>query len=209
MNHHLSLFFIFLLFALAIGLFTLWCIFTFAAQNDSNPAPKEFCEPQTDTKFDLCSPPPHELVEVNTGARAVPPSVVMVYRSRWNSARATMEALSPIPLTHYCLLHGGPENILGSYSSKSPTTPKSNDMIKEPSELIDQLREEGGAIVSSGDCSEMEIADARATGRFAADEFGYGYVRRTKEWLALQLAREKAQTNTDEMPWILWAERQS
>jgi len=70
-------------------------------------------------------------------------------------------------------------------------------MINQTSKLIAQLAKEGGAIVSTGDCSEIEIANARATGRFAVDNCGYGYVRRTKEWLALQLAREKAHPNTD------------
>jgi len=52
-----------------------------------------------------------------------------------------------------------------------------------PEELINQLASKGGAIVSSNDCSELEIADAQATGRFAVDEEGLGFVRRTKEWL--------------------------
>jgi hypothetical protein len=60
-------------------------------------------------------------------------------------------------------------------------------------QLIDQLVTEGGAIVSSGECSEMEIADAQATGRFSVREDGMGFVRRYAEWLALQLERE--QTN--------------
>ena len=51
--------------------------------------------------------------------------------------------------------------------------------------LIEQLDADGGAIVSSGECSEIEIAEARVTGRFAVNEEGYGYVRRYKEWLAL------------------------
>lgn len=58
-------------------------------------------------------------------------------------------------------------------------------------QLIDQLVTEGGAIVSSGECSEMEIADAQATGRFSVREDGTGFVRRYAEWLALQLEREK------------------
>jgi hypothetical protein len=66
-----------------------------------------------------------------------------------------------------------------------------------PKELIDQLVTEGGAIVSSGDCSEIEITNAQATGRFAVREDALGFVRRTKEWLALQLAREKAHPNFD------------
>jgi len=64
-------------------------------------------------------------------------------------------------------------------------------------QLLDQVTVKGGAIVSSGDCSEMEIADARANGRFAVMDDGQGFVRRTKDWLALQLAREKAHPNTD------------
>ena len=63
-------------------------------------------------------------------------------------------------------------------------------------QLIDQLVTEGGAIVSSGECSEMEIANAKATGRFSVREDGMGFVRRTAEWVALQLAREKAHPNT-------------
>ena len=62
-----------------------------------------------------------------------------------------------------------------------------------------QLVHNGGAIVMSDACSEMEIADARATGRFGTLEngTGIGFVLRTQEWLALQLAREKAHPNTD------------
>lgn len=59
-------------------------------------------------------------------------------------------------------------------------------------QLIQQLVTDGGAIVSSGDCSEMEITNAQATGRFSVREDGMGFVLRSKEWLALQLAREKA-----------------
>jgi len=59
-------------------------------------------------------------------------------------------------------------------------------------QLIDQLVTDGGAIVSSGECSEMEIADAQATGRFSVREDGMGFVRRYAEWLALQLEREEA-----------------
>ena len=64
-------------------------------------------------------------------------------------------------------------------------------------QIIQQLVSEGGAIVSSDACSEMEIADAQATGRFAVDDECFGYVRRTKEWLALHMAREKAHKNMD------------
>lgn len=57
-------------------------------------------------------------------------------------------------------------------------------------QLVDQLISDGGAIVSSNDCSEMEIAFASAHGRFATDAEGFGFVRRTKEWLSLQKKRE-------------------
>lgn len=53
----------------------------------------------------------------------------------------------------------------------------------KPEELILQLVKEGGAIVSSNDCHEIEIANARSCGRFAVDEDGLGFVRRPKEWL--------------------------
>ena len=63
-------------------------------------------------------------------------------------------------------------------------------------QILEQLVKEGGAIVSSNDCSEMELVNARAGGRFAVDD-GLGFVLRTKKWLELQLAREKAHPNTD------------
>jgi hypothetical protein len=50
-------------------------------------------------------------------------------------------------------------------------------------QILEQLVKEGGAIVTSNECSEMEIADARATGRMTVDENGIGYVRRYREWL--------------------------
>ncbi len=65
-----------------------------------------------------------------------------------------------------------------------------------PMELIEQLVEVGGAIVSTNDCSEMEIAQARVDGRFTTLG-AFGFVRRTKEWLELQKAREVAHPNTD------------
>lgn len=49
-------------------------------------------------------------------------------------------------------------------------------------EFLEKLRS-GGAIVSSNECSQMELADANITGRFFIDEDGYGYVWRTPEWL--------------------------
>ncbi|MEI6870722.1 MAG: hypothetical protein WCL08_00430 [Verrucomicrobiota bacterium] len=52
-------------------------------------------------------------------------------------------------------------------------------------QLLRQLVEQGGAIVLTSECSEMEIADARATGRMSVDDDGIGYVRRYCEWLAM------------------------
>lgn len=49
--------------------------------------------------------------------------------------------------------------------------------------LIEKLKKEGGCLVSSGDCSEMEIADAQARGDFFVDDNNFGYVRRLPDWL--------------------------
>ena len=48
--------------------------------------------------------------------------------------------------------------------------------------FLEKLRD-GGAIVSSNECSELEIANARTTDRFFVDDDGFGYVWRTPEWL--------------------------
>lgn len=64
-------------------------------------------------------------------------------------------------------------------------------------QLIEQLKTEGGAIVASGDCTETEIAVAQASGRFSADEHGFGYVRRPAIWLTINKNRELAHPNTD------------
>lgn len=50
-------------------------------------------------------------------------------------------------------------------------------------QLMQQLVAEKGAIVTSGECSGMEVCDAQATGRFAVREDGIGFVRRCAEWL--------------------------
>ena len=52
------------------------------------------------------------------------------------------------------------------------------------SDFLERLGERGGAIVSSGACSAMEIADARARGDMFVTEEGYGFVLRLPEWLA-------------------------
>ena len=56
-------------------------------------------------------------------------------------------------------------------------------MIKTADDLLARLVDQGGAVVSSGVCSEMEIADARARGDFYVDGAGIGYVIRLKKWL--------------------------
>lgn len=56
-------------------------------------------------------------------------------------------------------------------------------MIDTKEAMFERLKNEGGAIVGSGDCSEMEIADANARGDFYVDKDGFGYVRRLKRWL--------------------------
>lgn len=50
-------------------------------------------------------------------------------------------------------------------------------------EFLKKVANEGGAIVSSNECSEMEIVNARATDRFYVDEDGMGYVWRIPAWL--------------------------
>lgn len=60
----------------------------------------------------------------------------------------------------------------------------------EVKDLIEDLATHGGAIVSSDDCTELEIQDARITKRFAVNPEGLGFVRRTKKWLDIQKERE-------------------
>lgn len=55
--------------------------------------------------------------------------------------------------------------------------------IQNADALLKRLVEYGGAVVSSGECTEMEIADARARGDFYVDDKGLGYVRRLQIWL--------------------------
>lgn len=51
-----------------------------------------------------------------------------------------------------------------------------NDQNISAIEFLQLLAEEGGAIVSSNECTTEEISDAQAEGRFYADSEGYGYV---------------------------------
>ena len=61
----------------------------------------------------------------------------------------------------------------------------------ELSQLVKKLVYSGGALVSSNACSKMEVANADATGRFAVDLDGHGYVWRTQGWLEMQKQREE------------------
>ena len=66
-----------------------------------------------------------------------------------------------------------------------------------PDQLIQQLVKHGGAIVSSNDCSPIEIANAQACGRFAVEpETGLGFTRRPKEWDGDEGDREDAHWKT-------------
>lgn len=62
-------------------------------------------------------------------------------------------------------------------------------------QLLEELIMYGGAIVRSCDCSEMEIANAEVTKRFAISVDNLGYVRRTAQWLELQKKRELEANN--------------
>lgn len=50
-------------------------------------------------------------------------------------------------------------------------------------QMFDDLVKEGGAIVSSGDCSAGEITAAQGCHRFCVRDDGMGFVRRPKNWL--------------------------
>ena len=62
--------------------------------------------------------------------------------------------------------------------------------MKNADDLLARLVTNGGAIVSSGSCSDMEIADARVRGDFYVDADGLGYVLRMKSWLDRAHARD-------------------
>jgi len=49
--------------------------------------------------------------------------------------------------------------------------------------LMNKLVNEGGCIVSSADCEQIEIVDARSRGDFYVNTDGLGFVRRLPEWL--------------------------
>lgn len=57
---------------------------------------------------------------------------------------------------------------------------KEQEALSEARNFLHRLKAERGAIVSSGDCSAIEIAEAQACRRFYVDEDGYGYVLRAR-----------------------------
>lgn len=63
-----------------------------------------------------------------------------------------------------------------------------------PLGMTTALVSERGAIVSSADCSDMELAFARTEGRFFVDTNGYGFVLRPKLW------RENAELALKHLP---------
>lgn len=73
-------------------------------------------------------------------------------------------------------------------------------------QLINDLAHKGGALVSSGDCSEMEILFAQREDRFSVYDNGFGFVRRSKEWVALQKHREAEARSRDLATSILFTD---
>lgn len=51
--------------------------------------------------------------------------------------------------------------------------------------MLDRLALNGGCVVSTADCNEIEIDNARARGDLYIDHYGFGYILRLPEWLAL------------------------
>ena len=72
-----------------------------------------------------------------------------------------------------------------------------------PKELLVELARKGGAIVSSSEASEIEIADSQVTKRFAIDNDGLGFIRRTKEWLNLHMlpTDDEVREYINTLPW--------
>lgn len=68
--------------------------------------------------------------------------------------------------------------------------PSNRPAKSERPSILEQLAHRGGCIVSSNDCSELEIADAKVRGDFYVDRNGFGYVIRSKEWLDRVHARD-------------------
>lgn len=54
-------------------------------------------------------------------------------------------------------------------------------------QLLQDVVNKGGAIISSDKCTAIEIAMAQAGHRFAIDENGMGFVRKSSNWLEMAL----------------------
>src|SRR5690349_16078102 len=78
--------------------------------------------------------------------------------------------------------------------------PRPQNYMKPGELLHKELLQHGGAIVLSSNCSELEIADAQATNRFAVDKDGIGYVRRTQEWLDRVKELNEASVQEESVP---------
>lgn len=75
------------------------------------------------------------------------------------------------------------------------------NIMNTPLELLSRLASDRGAIVSSADCSELEIIFASRDGRFYVDpETSYGYVLRFKEWRERAEGAIRASMVGDDLP---------
>ena len=78
------------------------------------------------------------------------------------------------------------------------------ERLSPATQLLLDLITEGGAVVSSDACSELEIKSAQHFGRFAADNEGFGFVRHTKQWVRLnQLCNTQSPAPSKELERIL------
>jgi hypothetical protein len=67
-----------------------------------------------------------------------------------------------------------------------------NIVTKNIEELPQDLIDKGGALVLSSECCLPELHVARMEGRFYTRKDGFGFVRRTQEWLASTKEAAKA-----------------
>jgi hypothetical protein len=76
--------------------------------------------------------------------------------------------------------------VINSARAKTGTWKNSGvkPMAKDVKEMLGDLARLGGAIVSSNECTDFEVAQTAACGRFYVNEAdALGFVRRPKEWL--------------------------
>jgi len=58
-----------------------------------------------------------------------------------------------------------------------------------PTEFLEKLMRDGGAIVMSQECTQMTIADAAADGRMLVHPDGIGFVLLPQRWLDIAMGR--------------------